>query len=219
MGGLLEEAGFEVNLAENLGQEDLRTKVHEFVEEIAGKGEDSVALIYFAGHGVQIDGDNYLVPVDANIENEADVPLEAVRLADIMNELDSVPSKIRIVILDACRNNPFKQISGTTGRGLAIVNAPAGSVVAYSTSPGATAEDGTGSNSPFTAALIKAAKEPGAPISTVFQNVRLAVHEETKGRQTPWEIMALTKQFAFFPGADGEVDEDLEPEPEQTEEG
>lgn len=212
---MLEEANFEVDAALDLGQSDMLGAVRDFAGKLSDKDKDSVALIYFAGHGIQIDGENYLIPVDAKITQAEDVPLEAVRLADVMNLMSAVPSKTRIVILDACRNDPFKEIAKSTGRGLAIVNAPEGSIVAYSTSPGSVAEDGTGNNSPFTAAFIKQAKVPGAEIGTVFQNVRLAVHQSTEGRQTPWEITALTEPFAFFPG-DGEI-KPQEPEKSEAE--
>ncbi len=199
--GLLRSAGFDVTAALDLGQTDMRRTVRDFAAKLATKGKDTIALIYFAGHGLQIDGQNYLLPVDAKITKQSDVALEAVRLADIMNLLSTIPSNTRIVILDACRNNPFDQIRDKTGRGLAIVNAPAGTLVAYSTSPGAVADDGWTNNSPFAEALIKAASEPGAVIGTVLQNVRLHVHKATKGLQTPWEVTALTKQFQFFEGA------------------
>jgi len=212
---MLDEAGFEVDQALDLGQSDMLGAVRDFAGKLTDKEKDSVALIYFAGHGVQIDGENYLIPVDAKIAQTEDVPLEAVRLADVMNLMSAVPSKTKIVILDACRNDPFKEIAKTTGKGLAIVNAPEGSIVAYSTSPGAVAEDGTGNNSPFTAAFIEQAKVPGAEIGTVFQNVRLAVHQTTEGRQTPWEITALTEPFAFFPG-EAQLKEQ-EPEKSETE--
>ena len=93
---------------------------------VADKGPDTVALVFYAGHGVQVDGENFLIPVDAQIEREADVPLQAMRLADVMNALSSIPSKSSIVILDACRNNPFSAINKTAGRGLAMVDAPRG---------------------------------------------------------------------------------------------
>lgn len=201
VGDFLRSAGFDVTAALDLNQSDMRDAVRDFVAKLADKSDDSVALVYFAGHGVQIDGQNYLLPVDAEIAREADVALAGVGLADVMNLLDTVPSKTRIVILDACRNNPFDAINSGTGRGLAIVNAPAGTVVAYSTSPGATAEDGSGDNSPFATALIETGSQPGMPIATVFQTIRLAVHKQTQGRQTPWEVTALTEDFAFFPGA------------------
>lgn len=220
MTDMLTSAGFEVSLGRDLNQTQLYKSVSAFAEKLSGKGEDTVALIYFAGHGVQVDGVNYMLPIDAQLKREADVPLESVRLADVVNILNSVPSKTRILILDACRNNPFADNSenwsgqvtpvssrgkGGHVRGLAVVNAPAGTLVAYSTSPGAVAEDGEGKNSPFTAALIKSATKPGTPVESVFQQVRLAVHKTTKGRQTPWEVTALTEPFQFFPGTSGEA--------------
>ena len=197
---LLKDAGFEVTSALDLDKASMSRAVRFFTSNIAEKPETSVALIYFAGHGVQVDGENFLVPVDATIGREADVPLEAVRLGDLMSMFETVRSKTRIVILDACRDNPFADIEKTAPRGLALVNAPAGTLISYSTSPGHTAEDGTGNNSPFIAALLKSAREPGLPIENALKNVRLAVHGTTGGRQTPWEVSALTEPFSFFPG-------------------
>ena len=110
----------------------------------------------------------------------------------------ATPSKTRIFILDACRNNPFSDINRSTGRGLAIVDAPTGSVVSYSTAPGMTAQDGTGANSPFTAALVMVGRVPNLPVEQAFKQVRLAVHKTTDGLQTPWESTSLTTDFAFF---------------------
>jgi uncharacterized caspase-like protein len=200
---LLTSAGFEVLPAADLSLADMRIAIREFTSLVSAKGPDTVALIFFAGHGVQVDGDNYLVPVDARIKREADVPMEALRLTDVMNSLSAAPARTRIVILDACRNNPFSEINKTSGRGLAIVDAPNGSIVAYSTAPGAEAEDGTGENSPFTAAFTSVAKEPGLPIELAFKRVRLAVNQVTSGRQTPWESSSLTVDFSFFPGSGG----------------
>ncbi len=206
---LLSTAGFEVSLGLDLGQSNMRRAISAFAAKMSDKGEDTTALVYFAGHGIQVDGQNYVLPIDAQLKTESDVALEAVRLADVMSVLNTIPSKTRIVILDACRNNPF----GDAAKGLAIVNAPAGTLVAYSTSPGAVAEDGVGSNSPFTAALVKAAQKPGAAVESVFQNVRLAVHKATEGRQTPWEVTALTTPFQFFPG---EAGAEIKPVPEKS---
>ena len=200
---LLNSAQFEVITAANLTQNDMRQTIRNFAARVAEKGPDTVALVFYAGHGLQIDGENFLVPVDAKITRESDVLLEAVRFDDLMNMLESVPSKARIVILDACRNNPFVELKKTTGRGLAIVNAPVGSVVAYSTSPGTEAEDGKGNNSPFTTALITAATERGVQVEQTLKKVRLDVHKTTGGRQTPWEVLSLTSDFIFFPGGPG----------------
>ncbi|MEM8687476.1 MAG: caspase family protein [Pseudomonadota bacterium] len=236
-GDLLKSAGFDVTSALDVGQADMRQAVNAFASKLADKGEDSVALVYFAGHGVQINGANYLLPVDVNIERASDFALQALRLSDVMDVINRIPSKTRIVILDACRNNPFEQQieksqrglarvesapgatltsgsaiagallagarSNSVPKGLAVVTAPPGSLVVYSTSPGATASDGRGTNSPFTAALVDAAKTPGASIETVLRTIRLSVHKSSNGKQTPWEVTALTEPFSFFPGADG----------------
>jgi len=198
---LLKDAGFQVASAIDLDKASMSKVIRFFTTSIADKPDNTVALIYFAGHGVQVDGENFLIPVDASIAREADVPLEAMRMGDLMSMLENVRAKTRIVILDACRDNPFGDIAKTAPRGLALVNAPAGTLVAYSTSPGHTADDGAGSNSPFAQALLKSAREPGLPIETALKNVRLAVHGTTGGRQTPWEVSALTEPFSFFPGA------------------
>ena len=204
MGELLTAAGFEVTTARDVTQNALRQAVGDFAAKIAGKGPDTVALVFYAGHGVQIDGENFLMPIDVNLQREADVPLQAVRLNDVMNTLSSVPTKLRIVILDACRNDPFDAINKTAGRGLAIFDAKAnaaGSFISYATSPGAEAEDGKGSSSPYTSALVIAAREPGLAIEDAFKRVRVAVNKETEGRQIPWESSSLTSDFYFFPGS------------------
>src|SRR6478735_5026960 len=154
----------------------MRRTIADFAKKVTEKGPDTVALVFYAGHGLQVDGENYLVPVDAQIERESDVPLQATRLADLMNVLSSVPSKSNIVILDACRNNPFSAINKTAGRGLAIVDAPNGSIVSYSTAPGTEALDGDGQNSPYT----------------------------TARQQFPWESSSLTVEFSFFPAGAGQ---------------
>ena len=204
---MLTESGFEVLTAADLSQNELRAKVGEFAARMAAKGPDTVALVFYAGHGLQIDGENFLVPVDVDPKRETDIPLQAVRLNDILNTLASVPSKTRILLLDSCRNNPFPAISKTAGRGLAIVDAKTGApgtFMSFSTSPGAEAEDGSGANSPYTTALLAAAKEPGLSIEDTFKRVRVAVNKATEGRQTPWDSSSLTDDFRFIgPAASG----------------
>ncbi|MDP1865917.1 MAG: caspase family protein [Bradyrhizobium sp.] len=198
---MLTESGFEVLTAADLSQNELRAKVGEFAARMAAKGPDTVALVFYAGHGLQIDGENYLVPVDVDPKRETDIPLQAVRLNDILNTLASVPSKTRILLLDSCRNNPFPDISKTAARGLAIVDAKTGApgtFMSFSTSPGAEAEDGSGANSPYTTALLAVAKEPGLSIEDTFKRVRVAVNKVTEGRQTPWDSSSLTDDFRFI---------------------
>ncbi|WP_291686816.1 caspase family protein [Bradyrhizobium sp.] len=201
MSQLLADAGFDVTSAADLSQNEMRQKVGEFAAKVAAKGPDTVALVFYAGHGLQIDGENFLVPVDVDPKREADIPLQAVRLNDVLNTLTSVPSKMRILLLDACRNNPFPDINKTAGRGLAIVDAKTGApgtFMSFSTSPGAEAEDGSGADSPYTTALLAAAKQPGLSIEDTFKRVRVSVNKATEGRQTPWDSSSLTDNFAFF---------------------
>jgi Caspase domain len=204
MATFLTSAGFEVVQAPDLTQSDLRRTIGNFARSAAAKGPDTVVLVFYAGHGLQVDGENFLVPVDAQIEREADVPLQAMRLADVMNALSTIHSKSTVVILDACRNNPFSAINKTGGRGLAIVDAPNGSLVSYSTAPGTEALDGDGRNSPFTAALTKIGHEPGLPIEQLLKRVRLDVSNATASQQFPWESSSLTAEFSFFPAGTGQ---------------
>jgi caspase domain-containing protein len=203
MSQLLRDSGFEVTTAPDLSQKEMNEKVGDFAAKIAAKGPDTVALVFYAGHGMQIDGENYLVPVDVDPKRETDIPLQAVRLNDVLNTLNSVPSKMRILLLDACRNNPFSGINKTAGRGLALVDTKTGipgTFLSYSTSPGAEAEDGNGTDSPYTTALLSAAREPGVPIEEAFKRVRVAVNKATEGRQTPWDSSSLTEDFRFIAG-------------------
>jgi hypothetical protein len=203
MSKLLGDAGFDVTSAADLSQNDMRETVGEFAAKVAAKGPDTVALVFYAGHGLQIDGENFLVPVDVDPKRETDIPLQAVRLNDVLNTLTSVPSKTRILLLDACRNNPFPAINKSAGHGLAIVDAKTGApgtFMSFSTSPGAEAEDGSGADSPYTVALLSAAKEPGLSIEDTFKRVRVSVNKATEGRQTPWDSSSLTDDFRFFPG-------------------
>jgi hypothetical protein len=194
---LLNSAGFEVTAANDLTRSDMISALQDFSAKVAARGPDSVAMIYYAGHGVQLAGENYLVPVDARISSPSDLVDNTVRLVDVMGTLETIPSRLRIVVLDACRNNPFPTVNDA-GRGLAIVDAPSGSIVGYSTAPGAEAQDGDGNHSPYTSAFLHLARQPNLPIEQLFKRVRLEVNHSTDGRQTPWESSSLTSDFYFF---------------------
>jgi hypothetical protein len=193
----LKAASFDVTLALDVNQADMRRAIKAFAAKIAKSGPDTVALVYYAGHGVQVDGENFLVPIDARIERESDIAGASIRLAEVMSALAAVQSKIRIVILDACRNNPFATTK--SARGLAMVDAPNGSIVAYSTAPGTEATDGNDGHSPYTEAFIELSKEPRIQIEQLFKQVRLKVNQATNGQQTPWESSSLTANFWFRP--------------------
>jgi hypothetical protein len=197
MAQFLNKAGFEVVSATDLTQNDMIRAVQDFSAKVAARGPNSVAMVYYAGHGVQLAGENYLVPVDANVATPNELTSNSLRLVDLMATLESIPSRLRIVLLDACRNNPFPGVNDA-GRGLAIVDAPNGSIVGYSTAPGTEALDGSGEHSPYTQAFLKLASEPNVPIEQLFKRVRLAVNNSTEGKQTPWESSSLTSDFYFF---------------------
>jgi uncharacterized caspase-like protein len=207
MAELLRNAGFEVTAAPDLSQLDMRQTIGDFAAKVAASGPDAVALVYYAGHGLQIDGENYLVPVDVDPKREADIPLQAVRLNDLMNTLGALPTRMRIFMLDACRNNPFPALN-QTGHGLALVDTKAGasgSFISFSTSPGAEAEDGSGADSPYTAAVLSIAKQPNLTIEDAFKRVRVAVNQSTDGRQIPWDSSSLTADFKFFSDASSQT--------------
>ncbi|MBI5264649.1 MAG: caspase family protein [Bradyrhizobium sp.] len=197
MAQLLNSAGFEVIAATDLTQNDMIKVVQDFSAKVATRGPNTVAMVYYAGHGVQLAGENYLLPVDAKISTPTDLVSNSLRLVDLMATLEAIPSRMRIVILDACRNNPFPTINDA-GRGLAIVDAPNGSIVGYSTAPGSEALDGSGGHSPYTQAFLQVAREPNLPIEQLFKRVRLEVNRTTDGQQTPWESSSLTSDFYFF---------------------
>jgi uncharacterized caspase-like protein len=203
---LLGNAGFSVTTAPDLAQNEMRQAISDFAGKVTASGADTIALVFYAGHGLQIDGENYLVPVDLDPKREADIPLQGVRLNDLLNTLGALPTRARIFMLDACRNNPFPALSGA-GHGLAIVDTKAGasgSFISYSTSPGAEAEDGSGVDSPYTSAVLSIARQPNLPIEEVFKRIRVAVAQSTDGRQIPWESSSLTADFKFFGESSGQ---------------
>jgi len=219
MAELLGNAGFQVTAASDLSQNEMRQAISDFAAKVAASGPDTVALVFYAGHGLQIDGENYLVPVDVDPKREADIPLQAVRFNDLMNTLGALPTRMRIFLLDACRNNPFPALSQTAGHGLAIVNTKAGapgSFISFSTSPGSEAEDGNGADSPYTTALLKVAKEPNLQIEEAMKQVRLAVYRATEGRQVPWDSSSLTVAFTFISSDTGAGQGAAAPKPSST---
>jgi hypothetical protein len=197
MAELLNTAGFEVISATNLTQNDMVRVVQDFSAKVAAHGPNTVAMVYYAGHGVQLEGENYLIPIDAKVASPSELVGDSLRLVDVMATLEAIPSRIRIVMLDACRNNPFPSVVDA-GRGLAIVDAPNGSIVGYSTAPGTEAQDGSDGHSPYTSAFLRLAREPNLPIEQLFKRVRLEVNHATEGVQTPWESSSLTSEFFFF---------------------
>ncbi|MDW3203898.1 MAG: caspase family protein [Alphaproteobacteria bacterium] len=195
----LETSGFDVTLVTDLGYRDLQRAVVRFSRDVRAAGEDTVAMVYYAGHAVQANGENYLIPIDADIQDSLDLEIQSLRLSTVMQSLESAGNRLNMVVLDACRDNPFPSLSRSGSRGLAKVDAPYGTLLAYSTAPGDVAADGAGRNSPYTAALIKALMIPGLPVEQVFKRVRVEVMERTGKQQVPWESSSLTGDFFFTP--------------------
>lgn len=194
----LQSLGFEVMIGENLGLRDMTRLVTRFGEKLAGKG---VGLFFYAGHGMQVKGRNYLLPVDAQIGSEASARSESIDLDQVLDHLSASGTPFNLVMLDACRNNPFERRFRSTGGGLAQVDAPKGTLIAFATAPGKVAMDGDGANSTYTTALLKALDEPGLPVESVFKRVRGEVARVTGDQQVPWESSSLTGDFFFVPAA------------------
>lgn len=195
----LEGAGFEVTHVQNLGYRDLQRSVIGFGRNLRAAGEDTVGLVYYAGHAVQAGGENYLIPVDADLQDSLDLEIQTLQVGTLMKSLEAAGNRLNMVVLDACRNNPFPSMSRSADRGLAKIDAPFGTLLAYSTAPGDVAADGSGANSPYTRALAKAIRLPGLPVEQMFKQVRLEVMERTGNQQVPWESSSLTGDFYFTP--------------------
>ncbi len=197
MARTLRELGFEVIVATDLDRDALKRAIDRFGTALEAGG---VGVFYYAGHGLQVDGRNWLVPVDASIASQADVEFEAVDANRVLAKMEGANNGLNIVILDACRNNPFER-SWRSGRGsgLASINAPAGTLLAYATAPGDVAADGSSGNSPYAASLAESMRQSGVELSSVFRNTRSTVLSETSGQQTPWESSSYTGDFYFQP--------------------
>ncbi|HMH77104.1 MAG TPA: caspase family protein [Candidatus Udaeobacter sp.] len=185
----LRELGFTVLAHENATKRTMEAAIIEFGRRLA---EGGVGAFYYAGHGLQVRGRNYLVPVDAEIEDEASTRVAAVDVELLLEQMGEAKNRVNIVILDACRNNPFERRMRGASRGLAAVDAARGTLVAYATAPGSVAADGDGKNGLYTEELLEALREPGLKIEEVFKRVRINVARRSKGAQTPWESSSLT---------------------------
>ena len=193
----LQAVGFDVITRIDGDRRTMARAIQQFGRRLTAAGKDAVGLFYFAGHGVQANGRNYLIPVGAAIGTEADLEIEAVSATWVLGQMEYAGNALNVVVLDACRNNPFKRSFRSVSRGLARMNAPRGSILAYAAGPGQVAADGSSDNSPYTAALAQAMRTPGLKLEDVFKRVRVRVEAETKERQTPWEESSLRGDFYF----------------------
>jgi len=201
----LRNTGFEVLEYKNLGLVEMKRTIDLFGARLMNH---DVGLFYYAGHGIQARGVNYLVPVDAKIYSENDVEYNCVDVGRMLAKMEDAGSRTNIVILDACRDNPFERswTRSTRGRGLAFMNAPTGSLIAYATSPGTTASDGSGDNGLYTSAILNHIYEEDVSILQMFQKVRKDVREVSGGTQIPWESTSLEGDF-YLAGPDAVIKE------------
>ena len=192
----LEKLGFETIVYSNVKQVTLKQAIDDFGNRLRNF---DTGLFFYAGHGIQVKGFNYLIPVDASLESEIDVEYNCVEAGRVLGRMEESGSKTNIVILDACRDNPFERswTRKAQGQGLAFMNAPSGSLIAYATSPGSTASDGPGQNGLYTSSLLKYMGNTGMTILEVFQKVRSEVRERSNNRQTPWESTSLEGNYYF----------------------
>jgi len=196
MSAVLKEKGFEVQLLLNSTFRKMTSAVKKFGKKLYTGG---IGLFYYAGHGVQIKGRNYLIPVDLNVESEEDVEFGALDGDYVLSTMDGAENSMNIIILDACRDNPFARSFRSFSRGLGKMEAPKGSIIIYSTSPGSIAKDGTGRNGTFTKHLLSLIKNSNLEIAKLLKNLRKAVLEDSSGVQLPWESSSLMTDFYFTP--------------------
>lgn len=195
--------GFSVVEVADADQQTMKRAIVEFGRELRQAGANAVGLFYYAGHGVQVGAENYLVPVGAPIVDEADIDIYGVSANNVLQQMESAPSRIDILILDACRNNPFARSFRSATRGLSSMTAPSGSLVAFATAPGEVAADGDGLNSLYTQTLAAEMTVPGRELSAVFKAVAARMEQLTRRAQVPWIQSSITGDFFFKPAGGG----------------
>ncbi len=192
----LERSGFTVILRTDVGLRDMMNAVRDFGTRLR---EGGTGVFYFAGHGMQIKGRNYLIPVGADIQREDEVAYQALDAQAVLDKMETAGNATNLMILDACRNNPFARSFRSAQQGLAQMDAPVGTLVAFATSPGSVSSDGAGSNGLYTQFLLRAMAQPGMKVEDVFKEVRRSVRKESQGKQVPWESTSLEGDFFFMP--------------------
>jgi uncharacterized caspase-like protein len=198
MAATLSEKGFTVILRQDANRTEMRDAIREFGREI---NQGGVGLFYYSGHGLQVDGINYLVPIDADIELKAEVAEECVNASTVLKVMEYSNNRINVIILDACRNNPFRSFSRSDEKGITRMDPPQGakqgSIIAFATAPGAVASDGDTRNGLYTSKLLRYIKMSGLTLEEVFKRARIDVANESGGHQIPWENNSLTGDFYF----------------------
>lgn len=204
-GGLVAEAltsiGFDIVEGADVNQTDFRRVFRDFLEKVQAAGPGAIAFVYYSGYTIQFEGDNYLIPVDARLDRDSDVPIDGVRLFDLLRPLADIPAAAKIVVLDAARPLPFQMQGGPLARGLGAIESAPGMLVAFSSAPGTVAQDGPGPYGAYATAIAEMVREPGLDLDTLFARIRLRTNEATNGTQTPWEVSQLQQVVMLVPGA------------------
>ncbi len=203
MAEALRALDFEVILKLDADQRQMELAIDEFYGRLRRM---EVGVFYFAGHGMQVDGDNYLIPIKAHVTSETDIRWEAVPAGKVLGKMNEAGNKLNIAILDACRDNPFKRSFRSQGKGLAFMDAPKGTIIAYATSPGSVAADGAGRNGIYTKHLLENLNSPGMSVYDVFRETGLGVMRETDDKQVPWISSTPIPRY-FLSKTDTEADE------------
>ena len=199
----LQAAGFDVIGARDLDMATFRASLREFIDKASASGPETVAFVYFSGYGLQFEGENYLVPVDARIARDSDVPLEAIRLSDLVRPLAGLPLKARIVVLDAARQNGFASSGQPLAGGLALAQPDAGMLLAFNAAPGTVAPEAKEGYGAYATALLEMIKEGGLRLDDLFERVRLRVDGLTQGAELTWHVSRVDASFLFFERAQG----------------
>ena len=190
----LKGVGFEVIDVRDATLSQMRSAIRSFGDKLLN---NDVGLVYYSGHGIEVKGRNYFIPVNADIKRSDEIADQSIDVGLILDKMETAQKPVNILIVDACRDDPFGRSFRSGSRGLATMDAPQGTIIAFATSPGKVAADGDGRNSPYTKNLVLAMQEPNVPIEQVFKKVRRAVQQETKNQQTPWENTSLSGDFYF----------------------
>jgi hypothetical protein len=194
MSQVLQKLGFDVDLLEDASQREMKRGIDRFGKKLQDGG---LGLFYYSGHGMQVGGLNYMIPVQAQIGAEEDVEYEAVDVGRVLAKMEAARNGMNLVILDACRNNPYARSFRSAAQGLATLSAPSGTFIAYATAPGSVASDGSGANGLYTGELIEHMQTPGLKLEEVFKRVRTSVQEKSNGAQVPWDASSMTGDFFF----------------------
>jgi uncharacterized caspase-like protein len=194
----LRTAGFEVSGARDLDQDTLRRSMREFLDKISAAGPQAVTFIYLAGYGLQFEGENYIVPIDASIRRDEDIPIEAIRISDFTRPLAGAPGTVKLFVVDAARQHPFTPAGAPLASGLALIEPDPGMLIAFNAAPGSIAPIEPGPYGAFAQSLAEMIGTGGLGLDDLFARLRLRVNEKTNGIAVPWYASKITQPFLFM---------------------